>query len=159
THGRIWRITKKDAPLLQWEDLTQKSIDALFSLFSQSAGRQNVWQREQALRVLAMKPASQIESASREFLRGQPTAERYAQLNLLRTAYYGLHLNAFIPLVDAITSAQVRESIAGLSGDRIAQTLQLLLSQAATAETVFRDQPAKRDAFRKQLLAMLEAYV
>lgn len=159
THGRIWRITKKDAPLVQWEELTTKSTDALFSLFAQPAGGQNLWVREQSLRVLAMKPAAQIESASREFLRGQPTAERYAQLNLLRTAYYGLHLDAFIPLAQSINATQVRESIAGMSGDRVAQTLSLLLSQAATAETVFSDRPEKRDAFRAQLLAMLEAYI
>src|SRR5260221_4524659 len=33
------------------------------------------------------------------------------------------------------------------------------LAQAAPAETVFGDQPAKRNAFRAQWLAMLEAYV
>jgi putative heme-binding domain-containing protein len=159
THGRIWRITKKDAPLVQWEDLAQKSTDALFSLFAQAGGPQNLWMREQALRVLAMKPASQIESASREFLRGQPNAERYAQLNLLRSAYYGLHLDAFTPSKEPITVTQVRDSIAGMTGESVAQTLSLLLSQAATAEAVFRDQPAKRDAFRAQLLAMLEAYI
>lgn len=159
THGRIWRITKKDAPLVQWEDLTKKSTDALFSLFTQPGGPQNLWVREQSLRVLAMKPTSQIESASREFLRGQPDAARYAQLNLLRSAYYGLHLDAFIPLAQSINATQVRESISGISGESIAQTLPLLLSQAATAEAVFSDRPAKRDAFRAQLLAMLEAYV
>ncbi|MEI9893504.1 MAG: hypothetical protein WDN28_06290 [Chthoniobacter sp.] len=159
THGRIWRITKKDAPLVQWEDLTKKSTDALFSLFAQPGGQPNLWAREQALRVLSMKPASQIESASREFLGGQPDAARYAQLNLLRSAYYGLHLDAFIPLAQSINATQVRESIAGLSGESIAQTLSLLLSQAATAEAVFGDRPAKRDAFRAQLLAMLEAYI
>ena len=58
-----------------------------------------------------------------------------------------------------ITAAQVRESIAGLSGDRIAQSINILLSQAATAETVFRDDPAKRDAFRAQVLAIVEAYL
>lgn len=159
THGRIWRITRKGAPLMQWEDLTKQSTDALFSLFAKSEGPENLWTREQALRVLSMKPVSQIESASREFLRGQPGAERYAQLNFLRSAYYGIHLDAFIPLAQSINAQQVRDSIAGLSGDRIAQTLTLLLSQAATAETVFADRPAKRDAFRAQLLAMLEAYV
>ena len=159
THGRIWRITKKDGPIVQWEDLTKKSTDALFALFAQPGGPQNVWLREQSLRVLAMKPTSQIESASREFLRGQPSAERHAQLNLLRSAYYGLHLDAFTPLQEPITAAQVRDSVSGMSGESIAQTLQLLLSQAAAAETVFRDQPAKRDAFRAQLLAMLAAYV
>jgi putative heme-binding domain-containing protein len=159
THGRIWRITMKNGPLMQWEDLTKQSTDAIFSLFAKVEGPQNLWTREQALRVLAMKPASQIESASREFLRGQPNAERYSQLNLLRSAYYGLHLDAFIPLAQSINAKQVRDSIADLPGDRIAQTLSLLLSQAATAETIFADRPAKRDAFRAQLLAMLEAYV
>ncbi len=159
THGRIWRITKKDGPLVQWEDLTKKSADALFSLFAQPGGPQNIWLREQSLRVLAMKPTSQIESASREFLRGPPGAERYAQLNFLRSAYYGLHLDAFMPAKEPITAAQVRDSIAGLPGESIAQTLQTLLSQSAMAEAVFRDQPAKRDAFRAQVLAMLEAYI
>lgn len=159
THGRIWRITKKDAPLVQWEDMTSKSTDALFSLFTQPTGPQNLWVREQALRVLAMKPTAQIESASREFLRGTPDATRYWQLNQLRSSYYGLHLDAFIPLAQSINAQQVRESIAGMSGEQIAQTLRLLVSQAATAEAVFRDRPEKRDAFRGQLLAMLEAYV
>ncbi len=159
THGRIWRITKKDAPFVQWEDLTTKSTDALFSLFAQPTGPKNLWVREQALRVLAMKPAAQIESASREFLRGTPDATRYWQLNQLRSSYYGLHLDAFIPLAQSINAQQVRESIAGMSGEQIAQTLRLLISQAATAEAVFRDRPEKRDAFRAQLLAMLEAYV
>ncbi|EDY21369.1 heme-binding protein [Chthoniobacter flavus Ellin428] len=159
THGRIWRITMKNGPLMQWEDLTKQSTDAIFSLFAKPEGPQNLWQREQALRVLAMKPASQIESASREFLRGQPDANRYAQLNLLRSAYYGIHLDAFIPLAHSINAQQVRESISGLSGEQIAQTLSLLLSQAATAETVFADRPEKRAAFRAQLLSMLEAYV
>jgi putative heme-binding domain-containing protein len=158
-HGRIWRITKKDAPVMQWEDLTKKSVDALFSVFAQPSGPQNLWEREQAVRVLAMKPAPQIESASREFLRGQPTADRYAQLNTLRSGYFGLHLDAYTPPKDPITSARVRESIAGLSGERLAQTLTLLLSQTATAETVFRDDPAKRDAFRAQVLAILGAYL
>jgi len=158
-HGRIWRITRKDAPLMQWEDLTKKSVDALFSLFAKAGAPLNLWEREQAVRVLAMKPSSQIESASREFLRGQPDAERYAQLNFLRSGYYGLHLDAYTPPREPVTATQVRDSIAGLSGERIAQTQTLLLSQAATAEAVFRDQPAKRDAFRAQVLAMAEAYL
>lgn len=159
THGRIWRITKKDAPFVQWEDLTTKSTDALFSIFAQPTATQNLWMREQSLRVLAMKPAAQIESASREFLRGSPDATRYWQLNQLRSSYYGLHLDAFIPLAQSINAQQVRESTAAMSGEQIAQTLRLLISQAATAEAVFRDRPEKRDAFRAQLLAMLEAYV
>jgi putative membrane-bound dehydrogenase-like protein len=158
-HGRIWRITKKDGPLVQWEDLTQKSVDALFALFGQPGGPRNLWEREQAQRVLATRPASQIESASREFLRGQPSAERYALLNALRSGYYGLHLEAYTPPQQPITAAQVRESITGLSGERIAQTLNLLLSQTATAESAYRDQPARRDAFRAQVLAMAEAYL
>ncbi|HEY3901530.1 MAG TPA: PVC-type heme-binding CxxCH protein [Chthoniobacter sp.] len=158
-HGRIWRITRKDGPVMQWEDLTKKSVDAIFSLFAQPGGPRNLWEREQAVRVLAMKPASQIESASREFLGGQPSADRYAQLNVLRSGYYGLHLDAYTPPKVPITAAQVRESIAGLSGDRVAQSINLLLSQTATAETVFRDDPAKRDAFRAQVLAIVEAYL
>ena len=159
THGRIWRITKKDGPMVAWEDLTKKSTDALFALFAQPGGPQNVWLREQSLRVLAMRPATQIESASREFLGAQPSAERHTQLNLLRSAYYGLHLDAYTPLANPITPADVRESLTGISGESIAQTQNLLLSQAAMAETIFRDQPAKRDAFRAQVLAMCAAYV
>ncbi len=158
-HGRIWRITKKDGPIVQWEDLTKKSVDALFNLFAQPVTHENLWVREQSLRVLAMKPSSQVESAGREFLGAQPTAERYATLNLLRTGYYGLHLDSFQPAKEPITAAQVRDSISGLPGESIAQTLQTLLSQSAMAEAVFRDQPAKRDAFRAQIMAMLEAYV
>ena len=90
---------------MQWEDLTKKSVDALFALFSQPGGPVNLWEREQAVRVLAMKPAPQIESASREFLRGQPSPERYAQLNFLRSGYYGLHLDAYTQPKEPITAA------------------------------------------------------
>ena len=159
THGRIWRITKKDAPFVQWEDLTKKSTDALFANFTEPGKPDNVWLREQSLRVLATRPKAEIESTSREFMGAQPSATRYAQLNLLRTSYYGLHLEAFTPLKQPITAAQVTESIAGLGADSIAQTLHLLLSQTATADAAFRGQPEHRDSFRAQVLAMCTAYL
>lgn len=159
THGRIWRITKKDAPLVQWQDMTKQTTDALFALYAEPGKPANVWQREQALRVLATRPATEIESTSREFLGGQPSAARYAQLNLLRTSYYGLHLDAFTAPKQPITAAQVSESIAGLPPESIAQTLGMLLSQVATADAAFRDQPERRDAFRAQVLAMCKAYI
>ena len=162
-HGRIWRISKEDAPPVKWESLENKKAGALFAPFKAPGEPANTWLREQSLRVLATKPAEEIESASRAFLKayGSAGAPAYAQLNLLRTAFYGLHLEAYpdAPPTTPITPEIVAQSIAGLSAESIAQTLPFLLSQTAAAESYFREQPERRDAFRTQVFAMVQAYL
>jgi putative heme-binding domain-containing protein len=162
-HGRIWRISKEGAPPVKWESLENKKAEELFAPFKTPGEPGNTWLREQSLRVLAAKSGEEIESASHAFLKsfGSAGAPAYAQLNLLRTSFYGLHLEAYPDAQPKtpITPELVTQSIAGLSAESIAQTLPLLLSQTAAAESYFRDQPALRDAFRAQILAMVQAYL
>jgi putative heme-binding domain-containing protein len=58
THGRIWRITKKDAPLVKWESLTKKKnpelLDGLLS--------PNLWEKEQSRALLGKRLVSEIEN-------------------------------------------------------------------------------------------------
>jgi len=162
-HGRIWRISKEDAPPVTWESLENKKAADLFAAFKTPGEPSNTWLREQSLRVLAAKPSDEIESASQAFLKdfGASGAPAYAQLNLLRTSFYGLRLEAYAdaPPKTPITPDMVAKSIAGLSAESIAQTLPFLLSQTAAAESYFRSQPERRDAFRAQVLAMVQAYL
>ena len=58
THGRIWRISKKGAPLVKWEPLTtKKNPELLDKLLSE-----NLWDKEQARNVLAKRLVIEIES-------------------------------------------------------------------------------------------------
>ena len=162
-HGRIWRISKEDAPPVKWESLENKKAEELFAPFQSPGEPENTWLREQSLRVLAAKSGDEIESASHAFLKsfGADGAPAHAQLNLLRTSFYGLHLEAYPDAQPKtpITPEMVAKSIEGLSAESIAQTLPFLLSQTAAAESYFRDQPERRDAFRAHVLAMVEAYL
>ncbi len=58
TNGRIWRITRKDAPLAKWESLVEKKnpelLDKLLS--------PNLWEKEQARGVLGKRLVTEIES-------------------------------------------------------------------------------------------------
>jgi putative heme-binding domain-containing protein len=58
THGRIWRVSKKDAPLAKWEPLeTKKTPELLDRLLSP-----NLWEKEQARAVLGKRLVVEIEA-------------------------------------------------------------------------------------------------
>jgi len=57
THGRIWRITRKEAPLAKWESLvTKKNPELLDKLLSP-----NLWEKEQARAILGKRLVKEIE--------------------------------------------------------------------------------------------------
>jgi len=58
THGRIWRVSRKDAPLVTWEPLPAKATPALLDrLLSE-----NLWDKEQARDLLGRRLSHEIES-------------------------------------------------------------------------------------------------
>jgi putative membrane-bound dehydrogenase-like protein len=62
THGRIWRISKKGAPLVKWEPLvTMKNPALLDKLLSE-----NLWDKEQARNVLATRLVLEIDGKKSE---------------------------------------------------------------------------------------------
>jgi putative heme-binding domain-containing protein len=60
THGRIWRITKKDAPVVKWEPLVEKKgNDLLDKLVSE-----NLWEKEQARRVFSFQMSTNEDEST-----------------------------------------------------------------------------------------------
>lgn len=58
THGRIWRVTKKEAPVVKWEPLAEKKTSELFAHLLSP----NLWDKEQARAVLAKRFVDALES-------------------------------------------------------------------------------------------------
>lgn len=58
THGRIWRITRKGAPLAAWESLiAKKNTELLDKLLSP-----NLWEKEQARGILGKRLVTEVEN-------------------------------------------------------------------------------------------------
>ncbi len=57
--GRIWRITRKGAPVVKWEGLEEKKTEELRDLLLSK----DLWQKEQSLGVLAKRDPGEVATA------------------------------------------------------------------------------------------------
>lgn len=64
SHGRIWRISAKDRPLLSYPKIADQPINVLLD----SLNSKNYWTGYQARRLLAAMPASVVEPALNEWV-------------------------------------------------------------------------------------------
>lgn len=92
-HGRIWRVTCKDSPLVSWKELYGNLADKpTLSLLTQMTDQSDRWQRYQAQRLLLHRPVKEVVEAARQLwsecthhgFRGNEPHERHVKLSAIQ---------------------------------------------------------------------------
>ncbi len=136
THGRIWRITKKDAMPVKWSPLAGRPNVELFEKMLSDS----LWEREQARRVLVARGSSPDSDVSADPLVGITTGAMSISIGSLmwaekrKDAEAALAANQLargfeIGTPDELVTSKndlVRAAAVRLLGDSVSHTLELL---------------------------------
>ena len=102
-HGRIWRITAKDRPLVSTPKLVDASVDELLEALKSQEG----WTREQARRLLKERGAAEVAPALEAWVEGLAEADAERELHRLQALWVFQALDEVRePLLDVILAAQ-----------------------------------------------------
>ena len=82
-HGRIWRITAKDRPLVTAPKLAGASVEELLEALKSQEG----WTREQARRLLKERGAAEVVPALEAWVEGLAEAEAERELHRLQALW------------------------------------------------------------------------
>jgi putative heme-binding domain-containing protein len=104
SHGRIWRITAKDRPLLRPPQLAKATLPELFELLRAA----DVWPREQARRLLFGKDTAAVTTALRRWYQSLDSKAADVDFALLQAlGIFEAHESVEVPLLRrALASAR-----------------------------------------------------
>ncbi|EPR68170.1 PVC-type heme-binding CxxCH protein [Cyclobacterium qasimii] len=106
-HGRIWRITKKDSPLVKYPDLQNKTIPELLEALKSEEN----WERLQAKLILKNKDEKEVKDALSKWIAALETSNTEYEHHLLEALWIHQAIgDVNVPLLQKLLTAQNPEA-------------------------------------------------
>ncbi len=106
-HGRIWRVTKKDSPLVKYPDFQNKNIPELLEALKS----EETWERLQAKLILKNKDEQEVKDALSKWIEALEPSNPSHEHHLMEALWLHQAIGVVnVPLLETLLTAQIPEA-------------------------------------------------